>query len=193
MHKLAPRRLDRTVRLARQEDAYGRVELDSPALAVMTDLRHHRAITIRPQDRLELAERVMIAAGVRLLLVLDGAGAFAGVVTYRDLRGEAALAAAARERMAHDAVPVAEVMTPARRVEALDFDAVARARVRDVVALLRERGRQHTLVTAAGEDDTTVVRGIFSVTQIGRQLGLAIQASERAQSFAEIEQLIAHA
>lgn len=192
MEKLTPHRLDDSVRPARQEDAYERVALDSPALAVMTDLRHHRAITIRPADTLGLAERVMIAAGVRLLLVLDATGALAGVTTYRDLRGERALAAAARERTAHDALPIAEVMTPVAQVEALDMATVARARVRDIVALLHEHGRQHTLVIETGNDGKAIVRGIFSVTQIGRQLGLTIQANERAQSFAEIEHLIAH-
>jgi hypothetical protein len=84
-------------------------------------------------------------------------------------------------------------MTPAAAVEALDYRAVTHARVRDLIALMYERGRQHALVTETDDSDRPVVRGIFSITQIGRQLGVPIEANERAQSFAEIEHLIAHA
>jgi len=192
MHKLTPHLLDTSVRLVEGGDEADRVTLDSPALAVMTDLRRNRAVTIHGHDTVGLAERLMTASGVRLLFVVDVAGQLDGVVTYRDLRGERALTVAAKERTAHDALPVSQVMTPAGQVEALDIDAMAHARVRDAVALLREHGRQHTLVTEKDGSGTVRVRGIFSVTQIGRQLGIAIQASERAQSFAEIEHLIAH-
>jgi len=41
-----------------------------------------------------------------------------------------------------------------------------------------------------GPDSRQIVRGLFSATQIARQLGAAIQTSEIAQTFAEIESLL---
>lgn len=192
MGKLIPHILDTSVRLSEGRAGADRVTPESPALEVMTDLRSHRAVTVQPEDTLGLADRVMAAAHVRLLFVADAGGSLEGVVTYRDLHGERALTAAARERTAHEALPVSRLMTPSDQVEAVSLDAVTRARVRDVVSLLRDHGRQHTLVTEADGHGGTRVCGLFSLTQIGRQLGLDIQATERVQSFAEIEHLIAH-
>ena len=193
MTKLAARPLlDTPAQLAHPGDNPERVSLDDPALAVMTDLLQRPAITIKGDDILPFAEKLMVSAGVRLLLVVDGRQELWGLLTYRDLQGERAMAAAANEKISHDKLPVAQVMTRASLIETVTLDAVEHARVRDIVELLREHGRQHMLVTEPGSRNGAVmVRGIFSITQIGRQLGLSISASERVQSFAEIEQLIA--
>ena len=193
MTKLAARPLlDSPAQLAHPGNNPARVGLDDPALTVMTDLLQRPAITVKGDDMLPFAEKLMISAGVRLLLVVDGQQELEGLLTYRDVHGERAMAAAAHEKISHDRLPVAQVMTPASRIETVALNAVEHARVRDIVELLREHGRQHMLVTEPGNRHGSVmVRGIFSITQIGRQLGLSISASERVQSFAEIEQLIA--
>lgn len=192
MTKLTAQPLFNTpARLVRPETAYAKCSLEDAATTVMTDLHRHRAITVSPYETLEFAEKLMIGAGVRLLLVVDRAGLLAGVITYRDLHGEDALTAAARERVAHNALTVAQVMTPAAKIETTSYSTLKHAQVRDIVELLRQHGRQHTLVTEADERGQVTVRGIFSLTQIGHQLGVTIDASGRAQSFAEIEHLIA--
>lgn len=184
--------LDTPARLARPDVALSKCSLEDPALTVMTDLHRRRAVTIAPGETIKVAEKLMIGAGVRMLLVVDAQQVLAGLITYRDLHGEKALTAAAREKVPHAALTVAQVMTRASRIETLSLAALGHAQVRDIVELLREHGRQHALVTESGKDGNTVtVRGIFSITQIGRQLGVAIEAGERAQSFAEIEHLIA--
>ncbi len=169
-----------------------RVDLDDPAHAVMTDLLQRPAITIKGDDSLSFAEKLMVRAGVRLLLVVDGQQELEGLLTYRDIHGERAMAAAAYEKISHDRLTVSQVMTRASHIETVALNAIEHAHVRDIVELLREHGRQHMLVTEPGSRNGAVtVRGIFSITQIGRQLGLRISASERVQSFAEIEKLIA--
>lgn len=193
MTDLAIHRLPPGTPPAEPEFPYPSATMDDPALAVMTDLTRRRAITCRGDETLRAAERLMISAGVRLLLVVDGKGALVGLLSYRDIIGERATAAAAREGLRHDELGVSAVMTPAAEVETLDYAAVAHARVRDVVRLMHERGRQHALVTETLGKDRVRVRGIFSITQIGRQLGIRIEASGLVQSFAELERLIAHA
>lgn len=184
--------LDMPARLARPDEAPAKSRPDDPALTVMTDLHQRRAVTIVPDETIEFAEKLMMGAGVRMLLVVNTRRTLAGLITYRDLHGEMALAAAAREKTPHDALTVAQVMTRASHIETIPLADLSHARVRDVVELLRDHGRQHALVTEANSEQNTVtVRGIFSITQIGRQLGVAIEAGERAQSFAEIEHVIA--
>ena len=47
-----------------------RVTLESPGMAVMTDLTQVRAATVQPDSGLEQAELMMIHQGVRLLFVV---------------------------------------------------------------------------------------------------------------------------
>lgn len=184
--------LDTPAVLAHPENDPERVTLEAPATEVMTDLLHRPAVTIQGEDTIAFAEKLMASAGIRLLLVINGGKRLEGLLTYRDLRGERAMRAAAESKISHDNLPVSQIMTSAREIETIAFSAVQRARVRDVLELMREHGRQHALVTEQAADGGAImVRGIFSITQIGRQLGLSITSNERAQSFAEIEQLIA--
>ena len=60
------------------------------------------------------------------------------------------------------------------------------ARVGHVLETLRRSGRQHALVIDF--DGRSMVRGIFSLSQIARQLGVALPAGgEVARTFSEIE------
>jgi hypothetical protein len=51
-------------------------------------------------------------------------------------------------------------------------------------------GRQHALVVESDGRSRQIVRGLFSATQIARQLGATIQTSEIARTFSEIEALL---
>ncbi|MGH7058733.1 MAG: CBS domain-containing protein [Acetobacteraceae bacterium] len=191
MKRLETHPLPPGTRPARPEFAYERASMDGPATAVMTDLARQRAITTQHGETLATAERLMRSAGVRLLLVVDREGAVIGLLTYRDIIGQRATAEAVREGVAHRELAVSAVMTPLEEIEALDYAAVKKARVLDLVKVMHERGRQHALATETDPSGGVTVRGIFSITQIGRQLGIHIEADGRAQSFSEIERLIA--
>jgi CBS domain-containing protein len=170
------------------------VTLTSPAVEVMTDLKQFRAVTVGPDLGLDEALGRMIAAGVRLLLVVDRADAVLGVLTARDLSGERPVEFASRERVPRDRIRVGDIMTPRDQVEVLSMDDVLRAQVGDVVETLRAAGRQHAVVVERmNTGPRAVVRGIFSITRIGRQLGVEVQPTGRVQSFAELQQVMAAA
>jgi len=82
-------------------------------------------------------------------------------------------------------------MTPQARLEGFGFDEVSRARVGHVVESLKRAGRQHALVLEVDGQRRQFVRGVFSATQIARQLGVQIQTTEVAHTFAEIEAMLA--
>lgn len=167
------------------------VSMDSPALEVMTDLRRSRAVTIAPDTPVATALTVMIHANVRLLVVLDPTRLICGLVSARDLGGEEPLRIAARERIAHEAVRVAQVMTPVAAMRPLDLAEVEHATVRDVVRHLVETRRQHALVLERVGAAEYAACGLFSATQIGRQLGHELVLDDgRAQSFSELERLL---
>ncbi|HTS20390.1 MAG TPA: CBS domain-containing protein [Casimicrobiaceae bacterium] len=150
---------------------------DSPAIDVMTDLSKVAAITTRRLATIEEANRTMRARGVRALFVLDDARSVLGIITSTDVIGEKPVQITRERGIRHDEVLVEDVMTPADRLEAIELADVLEARVGDVIATLRLAGRQHALVIEphAGGGAHRAVRGIFSLTQIARQLGLPPQ------------------
>ena len=179
------RELDAAARLRRPTHVQAtRVTLDSPALQVMTDLARVSPATIRPQAPLAGANQFMITRGVRLLLVADEHDAILGVITATDLLGERPMQVATGRGLRRDELSVADVMTPAAQVDVLALADVEGARVGHALETLRRLGRQHALVV----DAENMVRGIFSISQIARQLGVAPPpGGEVARTFSEIE------
>jgi CBS domain-containing protein len=167
-----------------------RVGAGSPALQVMTDLARTTPATIRPQAPLAGANQLMITRGVRLLLVVDELETVLGVLTATDLLGERPMLVATGRGLRRDELTVADVMTPAERVQVIALPDVEGARVGHVLETLRRAGRQHALVVDS--DARMMVRGIFSLSQIARQLGVSLPAGgEVARTFSEIEAALA--
>jgi len=161
-----------------------RVTPDSPALQVMTDLARVSPATIRPQAPLAGANQFMITRGVRLLLVVDERDVILGLITATDLLGERPMQVAAERGLRRDELSVADVMTPAAQIEVIALADVEASRVGHVLETLRRLGRQHALVVDRGN----TVRGIFSISQIARQLGLTLASGGSvARTFSEIE------
>ena len=168
-----------------------RVSLDDPALAVMTDLRQVTAVTIDPEASIEHAMRVMVRRNVRLLLVVDVDNQILGLITATDLLGEKPVQHMHEHGGSRADIQVRDLMTPHERLEAIEFEAVRTARVGHVLATLQHSRRQHALVTDADARGAARVRGIFSTSQLSRQLGETVQTGEVAHTFAEIEAALA--
>ena len=168
------------------------VTLDSPALEVMTDLEKEKAVTIGPTASIETANHLMMASGVRLLLVTEPPDRVVGVITATDILGEKPMQVLGQTPgRTHSDVVVQNIMTPGEEIEVLAFDTVRNARVGDVVTTLRETGRLHAVAVArSGPTTTPVIRGIFSATQIGKQLGMRVDTTHPAKTFAELEAIL---
>lgn len=164
------------------------VQADSPAIEVMTDLTKIPPATISPQDTLQAANQHMLLRGVRLLLVVEVNGRISGVVTARDLMGEKPIMVAQARGAKREELEVRDIMTNLEDMEALKLSDVMRAEVGHIVATLKACGRQHTLVVEEDQEaNTQTLRGIFSASQIARQLGVEVTTHEVARTFAEIE------
>jgi CBS domain-containing protein len=166
-----------------------RVTLDSPALAVMTDLTQVRAAMIAPGATLAQAEQTMIVQGVRMLFVVSDAPGIEGLITTTDLRGERPMRVVQARGLHHDEITVADAMTPLTMLDAIDFDQLRIASVGNLVATLKQQGRNHLLVVDGGAKPQ--VRGIVSRAQIERQLGQPVEVIEVATSFAELGRMLA--
>jgi CBS domain-containing protein len=170
-----------------------KVALESPALTVMTDLARVSPATIGPDASIEDANRFMMMRGVRLLLVVDEREDVLGVISATDILGERSIRVATERGLRRDELMVADVMTPAEKVEVIALADVEGARVGHVVATLMHAGRHHALVVDSEPvTGRPMVRGILSLSQVARQLGRPLQLSEVARTFAEIEAVLGH-
>ncbi|MEZ5582469.1 MAG: hypothetical protein R3F37_06710 [Candidatus Competibacteraceae bacterium] len=85
-------------------------------------------------------------------------------------------------------------MTLKNKLEVLMMKDVLHARVGDIIATLKEVNRQHAIVVDTDpHNGELAVRGIFSLSQIGQQLGLQIDPTQRATTFEDLEWAIQHA
>ena len=174
--------------LVQQPDTQRPVTVHSAAIDVMTDFTRLYSVTIAPDASLFTANETMIARGVRLLLVVAENQHLLGIVSTRDTLGERPMQLAHQGKGNLFDLTVADLMHSVGETDMLDFSDVRHAHVGDIVATLKRLGRQHVLVTAVDPvDGRQHVRGVFSATQIGRQLGIEIQTFEVARTFAEIE------
>jgi len=169
-----------------------KVGVESPALTVMTDLTRVSPATVGPETPIEAANRFMMMRGVRLLLVVDEREDVLGVISATDILGERPMRVATGRGLRRDELVVADVMTPAERVEVIALADIDGARVGHVVATLMHAGRQHALVVDSDAAGRIMVRGILSLSQVARQLGEPLQLSEVARTFAEIEAVLRH-
>ena len=164
-----------------------RVTLEDPATSVMTDLKKVSVITVRAKTPMDNAHEKMKRYGVRTLFVLDESDKVLGLLTTTDLLGEKPMRFLQHMGGTHADVMVRDIMTPQRQLEVLSVQDVAAAKVGHVLATLKAAGRHHAMVVEEDANGTQSICGIFSATQIARQLGVQIQITEIARTFAEIE------
>lgn len=166
------------------------VSLRDPARSVFTDFHHIRPFSIGSAATLAEVNDKMIACGVRLLFVADGSGSLQGLVTYTDLFGEKPLRYIQEHGGSRDQIVVLDIMTPLSQLDSLQYGDVLRATVGDIVETIRESDRQHLLVSQILEDGRQIIIGMFSSTHIEKRIGIKIELSARASTFADLERAL---
>lgn len=166
------------------------VYLDSPAIEVMTDFRFVRPITVPPHTPIDEALEKMKSAGVRLLLITDKEQRVIGIITSRIILGEQPIQIVRDKRIPRSKIPVDLVMTPRAEVPVLNMVSVRNAQVGHILKTLQQLDRKHLLVVEVDERTKKQrICGLFSSSQIGRQLGVTVvPETAAAQTFAEIQQ-----
>ena len=187
--------LDKGATFHRTDRVFIQVKLDDPATVVMTDLKKTSAVTIAAGAPIDAVDARMKHRGVRLLLVVDEDDNVVGLVTSTDLHGGKPVLHIQKHGGTYHDIQVHDIMTPHDKLEVMCMEDVVRARVGNIVATLKQSGRQHALVVDRQENAShaQVIRGIFSASQIARQLDMDIPTTEIATTFAEIEALLASA
>ncbi|MGA0610153.1 hypothetical protein [Caldimonas sp. KR1-144] len=181
-----------------------RASLRDPALRLYTDLRSGAVVVVQPDDSADSTLALLVRAGVRMALVgsvREGSGDVQGLVTASDLAGERATLRALERGVAHHELTAADLMTPLSQWPSVEFGALGRAQVGDVIATLRATGRRYLLVTETSMTQTplksgvpvTRLRGLFSASRIEQALETALPEDLQSRSFAELRHALDHA
>ncbi len=162
------------------------VSLDDPAIVVMTDFNRITPITIESGATIDAANEKMISSSVRLLFVTDHGRSVCGIITANDILGERPVQYIKEHGGTHKDILVSDIMTRKEAFNAVQINDVVRHKVGDIVETIKKSGRHHVLVIEDLEDYASI-RGIFSITQVSRQIGKKIELTNRANTFAELE------
>lgn len=165
------------------------VHLDDPAFAVMCDFSFIRPRTIQADESMDNALNEMKLHGAHLLLVQGNAGNIVGVIASEDILGELPIKMIQERRIHRAQLLVKMLMTPIEKIAALDIKTLDLAKVGHIITTLRDLRIHYALVIGNNtEDGSVILRGIFTTSQISRQLHMDISdAIAKAQSVSELQ------
>ena len=166
------------------------LELDDSAVNVITDFTHSRPFSIGATATLGQVRNKMVTCGVRMLFIIDERGLLRGLITLTDLDGEKPILYIQEHGGNRDDILAQDIMTPFEQIEALEHEEAARATIGDIVKTLKAAGRQHMLVKKNLEDGSAMITGLISHSRVEKKLGISIELSKKAQSFAELERAL---
>ena len=167
------------------------ISLNDTAISIMTDFYHVRPFLIPSTATLDEINLKMIACSVRLLFVADNNEELLGLVTYNDLYGEKPVRYIQQHGGQRDEITAQDIMTPLNQLEALQRSDISKACVGDILKTLKNSGRQHLLVVEEQGHSEQAITGLFSSTQMEKRLGIKIDISPRANTFADLERALA--
>lgn len=166
------------------------IKLEDPATKVMTDLSSVVAVTISPSANLDEANDLMIKKKIKLLFVTDAKERIIGLVTYSDLQGERPILFQQSNGVPRSEVCILDIMTGIDNVDAIEWSVIKHSKVGDVFMTMKKLHRQHALVLDNSNPDAYQIRGIFSISKLSNLLGLEIDTTEVAHSFAEFGRVL---
>ena len=158
------------------------VHFHDSAMLVFTDFSRVFPVTVTADRPIDDALQDMKNSGVRLLIVVNNKHRMIGLISADQIMGNDPVRLAEDRQLDHSQITVEMLMQPQKAIQVLEMSHLRDARVGHIVATLHGLEQKHLLVVDAG-----VVRGLFSASQISRQLGRSILEEEvPAHSLAEM-------
>ena len=158
------------------------VHFHDSAMQVFTDFTRVYPVTITADRTIDYALHKMKNSGVRLLLVVDKKHHMIGLISAYQIMGDDPVRLAEDRQLDHSQITVGMLMQPQKDIKVLELSHLRDARVGHIVATLHQLEQKYMIVVDQGN-----VSGLFSASQISRQLGRKILEEEMpAHSLAEM-------
>lgn len=166
MKKLAFFAVDKVDHLV-QPDEFLDITETSPALAILTDFKHHRPHVVDAHITAAEAQASMLREHVGIKLVVDTQGEFIGLVSMEDLADQRILLTQVAQRLAREEVLVADLMHDRDAIRAISYEEFQVSSVADIIYTLQRHGQQYCIVI---DCDKHHIRGLVSSADISRRL-----------------------
>lgn len=151
------------------------VHKEDPAMFVMSDFTQRPPHIIHPDDTMDHAINEMEIGSVHLLLVINEEGHFQGIVSSEDVWGEKPIKLIQERRIHRDQVLVKMIMVPYTEIMALNISIIKTACVGHIVKTLATHKQHYALaVSPRANESEQIIRGIFTASQISKQLHIDI-------------------
>lgn len=167
------------------------VHLDDPAQDAMVDFKHVRAMTIDADAPLRHARFEMQACGVHMLLVTNHQKQITGIISSEAILGEKPIKISQEKFITRDEIKVRMIMQNLDTILAIPYDEINLAKIGNIVQTMKDHRKHHILVVESSESVSPFVRGLFSLSNISRQLHTnLIDAELMATSLADLQDKI---
>ena len=158
------------------------VHFHDSAMQVFTDFARVYPVTVTADRTIDYALHKMKNSGVRLLLVVDKKHHMIGLISAYQIMGDDPVRLAEDRQLDHGQIMVGMLMQPQSDIKVLEFSHLRDARVGHIVATLHQLEQRYMIVVDQG-----IISGMFSASQISKQLGRKILEEEMpAHSLAEM-------
>jgi CBS domain containing-hemolysin-like protein len=148
--------------------------LNSPALSVVTDFKHHQPNTISAGTSARDALDMMQQEQTKLKLVVDSDGELVGLLHIDQLSDQAIMRRVAVGDDRAD-ILVADMMRPRERIKALAYQQLEHCSIADVVNTLQSSGEQHCVVI---DRQSHQIRGVISAQDLARRLRINLHIKQ---------------
>lgn len=159
------------------------VHLDDPAIDVMQDFSRCRSIpTTHSNEAIDNALNEMKLKGVHWLLVTNDQAQVLGFIATEDILGEKPITLMQQRRLARSEILVRMVMTLPSDIRVISAASLKHAKVAHVLNTLKHAHKHYALVVADAKASPQQLIGLFSSSQISKQLHMAISNSINRQA-----------
>lgn len=165
------------------------VHLEDPALTVMIDFENTKAPVVTPETRIDQVLEEMKISSVHLMMVADQNKNVIGLISTEDILGEKPIKILEERRINRGEITARMVMVPQTQIAAIDYDSLTNIRVGNIVNTLRGNHEHYVLVIQTLEKNQKIIRGLFSISQISKQLHMDLNNNfSKAETIAELQE-----
>ena len=163
------------------------VHLEDPAWSVMRDFRVESPTLIRPHESIDNALMEMKIQGTHILLTTDTKGNLHGIISTEDILGKKPITITQSRRIERQQITIEMIMSPINEILFIDTATVQSSKVGNIVNTLKKHNKHYALVVHQPEGLSDYqITGLFSTSQISKQLHMEIAAKESHYSISKL-------
>lgn len=150
-----------------QPEQFHDIDLQSPALTIMTDFRSHKPPMVNVDEPVKTVTERMGVTGIEHQLVVDKQFELVGIINRERLSVHNLQLKHIELGLKHNELTLQDVMIARKDIQAVEFEMLVGAKISDVISSLREKGQEYLLVV---DQENHHIRGVISAKMIAERL-----------------------